>query len=119
MVALAEFSDAAYVRQLWDVHLKAVWESAAAAEAGEGASEESAAAAALEADCVEAEQLGEQFFPDEIRCALPLGRWLAAELCHEVFTLESMPCVSGFAEFEKKRQTGHPRGGGYFSRGGN
>lgn len=81
MVALAEFSDAAYVRQLWDVHLKAVWESAAAAEAGEGASEESAAAAALEAACVEVEQLGEQYFPDEIRWALPRGRCLAAELC--------------------------------------
>ena len=69
MVALAEFNDAAYVRQLWDVHLKDVWESAAAGAAGQGATEVSAAAAALEAACSEAQQLGEMFSPDEIRYA--------------------------------------------------
>ena len=79
MVALAEFSDGAYVRQLWDVHLKAVWEAAAAAE--EGADQESAAVAALEALCAEAEQLGEQFFPDEIRWAVPLVRSIVSAFC--------------------------------------
>ena len=31
MVALSEYNDAAYVRQLWDVHMKATWDAAAAA----------------------------------------------------------------------------------------
>ena len=68
LVALAEFSDATYVRQLWDVHLKHVWDTTtAAAGAVGGGSQESAAAAALEAAALETEQLGEQFFPDDVR----------------------------------------------------
>ncbi|PSC67210.1 nuclear pore complex NUP155 [Micractinium conductrix] len=65
MVHLAHFSDRPYVRQLWDLALKEVWQQQWDAGGDAGAGDDAAAAAALDACCRCVESLGVQFYPNE------------------------------------------------------
>ncbi|CAL8471349.1 g10891 [Coccomyxa elongata] len=64
MVEIANYTDAAYVRQLWDVYLRQGWDEAAARLAEQP--EEEAAAGALAAVAERAQRLGERFFPNDV-----------------------------------------------------
>lgn len=71
MVDLSGYGDAAYLRQLWDLHLKQTWQQRW--EAGEAGGDPAGAraAAALDAACLVAESLGERFFPNEASFPAP------------------------------------------------
>jgi nuclear pore complex protein Nup155 len=62
LVDLSHYADAPYVRQLWDLHLKARWQGGWAA-AGGGDAER--CAAGLAAAAAAAAALGERFYPNE------------------------------------------------------
>lgn len=72
MVHVAAYSDASYVRQLWDVHMKAAIDAALERQHGSsgGSNEGSATSAvALEAAAAEVGSLGSRLFPSTTRCA--------------------------------------------------
>lgn len=64
MVHVAGYSDPSYVRQLWDVHLKATID-AALEQGGDGARD--TADVALEAAASEVESLGQRLYPSDSR----------------------------------------------------
>ncbi len=82
---MAGYSDPSYVRQLWDVHLKAAVDAAAAKRSGGGTDRQSDGDEAdttpeLEAAAAEVACLGERFYPSAARCANPSCLRLAPSL---------------------------------------
>lgn len=74
MVDVAGYSDPSYVRQLWDVHLKAAVDAAAKRSGGgsdrQSDGEEADTTPGLEAAAAEVACLGERFYPSPARCAI-------------------------------------------------
>lgn len=82
MVHVAGYSDPSYVRQLWDVHLKAAID-AALERAGGGAGDP--ADAALEAAASEVATLGQRLFPSD-------SRWVRSILAATSVSRVCLPC---------------------------